>query len=275
MFLDNLLHGHEAISGLVKADELAHFDKVTVNLKTTPDGQIDVSSVVQYLKEAHGPKAQVIGSASSLLESLILAHAHFPFSEPVHLTRDSLLRAVILLTWLCDKYFRQSVSIDRDDLIRTRSETSRLQFIFSALACPSTGLPTGSDLVDVLCRLNYPMARRKKPENEPIRRPASELQPLGERLQLTRKATVIQPVATTELRPLADVVALFPLRWEEPVKDVGLQAGDSVEKEEFVKWAKRVRISREGTCLRFSTNDMQVRLLDVLHQLFEVFFRET
>ncbi|KAF1977971.1 hypothetical protein BU23DRAFT_277341 [Bimuria novae-zelandiae CBS 107.79] len=253
LFLDNLLHGHEAISGLVKPGELQHFDTCIPKLLNDPDGRIDPSEVVQHLAKAHGEKAQVIKNAGTFLEALITSHAHFPLTDPAPLTRDTLLQAVILLTWRCDNYFRQRVAVNQNDTIRSRPESARLAFIYSALAHPPDGVPTHSDVVDVLCRLNYPMGRWAKPRDEPVRRSAKELEPLAARLVPEEDEKVAVDLTAVELQPLADLVAAFPSRWEGPVSDVGFDGLETVNVEKFLQWSK------------------MVRLLDVLDQVFEVF----
>lgn len=242
MFLENLLHGHEAIRGLLKEGEAEHFDKFTSELETTPAGHIKTSSVVHLLKKSHNKKVEVIDAAAPFLETLVLAHAQFPFAQSVALTKDLLLQAVILLTWRCHDYFRQRTAINKDDTICKRPETERLGYMFSALACPPTGRQTRKDVLDVVSRINYPMGRWAKPKDEPMRKLVKELEPLAERLQPKNDANEPEDIKVADLHNLVELVASFPSRWEEPLSDVGFGEVEVLSKQQFVQWAERVRI---------------------------------
>ncbi|KAJ4304631.1 hypothetical protein N0V90_000157 [Kalmusia sp. IMI 367209] len=259
LFFDTLIYGHEATSGLVKAREKAYFDSITQQLLLSPDTQhILPSSTINLLKQLHGPKSSAIEAAAPLLEALLTSHAYFPFADPLPLTPTTLLQAILLLTWRCKNYFKQSVSINGDDTIRSRPTHRRLLFIYSALSHPPTGCPTHHDVVDVLCRIEYPMGRYAKPQNEPVRKRVTELEPLAERLMPEgKKEQKPDPVAVKTLEPLVELVRVFPSRWEEPVKDVEFGVQQVVSGEAFVRWAVRIR------------------LLDVLDQVFSGLLHET
>ncbi|KAJ4305082.1 hypothetical protein N0V90_000612 [Kalmusia sp. IMI 367209] len=212
LFFDDIAHGWSGNGGLLEAGEAQYFDSQVQQLSLSEDHQISIRSILDHLKQAHAAKAPVVEAAGPILETLITSHAHFPFADPVLLTRNTLLQAIILLTRRCRQYLLQEVSLGDDLVIRVRSERQRLRFMYSALAHPPAGLPTRHDIVDVVCRVKYPMDFDHSPKVEP-RKYVRELEPLAERLKPDGDVEVQGRIPVADLQPLVELVAAFPLRW--------------------------------------------------------------
>jgi hypothetical protein len=77
--------------------------------------------------------------AFSILENLIILHAHFPFSSLTPLKKDSFCRAILILSDRCGVSFKEAIIINRDYVVSKRTNRKRLRFIYSALARPLAG----------------------------------------------------------------------------------------------------------------------------------------
>ena len=185
-----------------------------------------MDSVMQYVVRAHGETSAVLQQSSNTLENMITSHASFPFSSRAQLTAEALCRSLLLLTHRCASNFRQAAGRGNHDVIR------------KALLCPRTGRPTHDDVLDVLCRVQYPM--RVAAKGQQMRRPVEDLKPLAERLQSTTKRVLGDKLTSETMQQLGKLVAVFPSRCEHLVfaTDVGTDGG--VDVEQFVRWALQV-----------------------------------
>ncbi|KAF2677755.1 hypothetical protein K458DRAFT_423695 [Lentithecium fluviatile CBS 122367] len=257
LFLKSLTSGcNEMLPKVVEPTELAHFNDLVADSDIAPDGQIELSSIVNYLASAHTTKSELIKSTASTLEILIVSHACFPFSSLTPLNRDAFCRAVLLLIARCEKSFKHATWISGKngrDLIRKRTQQARLMFLYSALARPPTGLPTNDDILDVVSRVEYPWYICRK--NLIRLRPIIDFLPLAERLEPSslKDPNSLGPLPVSILEPLRDLAEAFPPRYEEPAADLGFGGAGALTIEEFCYWAKKVR------------------LLEALDQLFSVF----
>lgn len=107
---------------------------------------------MNHLTHAHNApaKTEAIQSAAFVLETLIISHAHFPFSSPTPLTEDAFCRAILILSDRCKESFKQAIIINRDYVVSKRTDRKRLLFIYSALARPFTGKMRS---LSILCRI--------------------------------------------------------------------------------------------------------------------------
>ncbi|KAL1600421.1 hypothetical protein SLS60_006806 [Paraconiothyrium brasiliense] len=255
LFLKYFKEGNNLWLPAFKAPEPEYFLRVVSGLGATADGQIPLQSIILYLSKAHASKINVIQPAASLIETFVIAHAHFPFSAPVKLTEESFCRAILLLTDRCREPFQQaeggaSGGVSHE-YIRKRPDERRLTFLHSALLRLNTGIPTQDDVLDVVCRVDYPAAIHGKDRIQ--RRPVSCFVPLAERLEPIRDVSTEDAAPVSQLKPLQDLVAAFPPRWTEPPADADYGIPEGLNAEQFVQWASRVQ------------------LLESLDQLFSVF----
>ncbi|OAG12051.1 uncharacterized protein CC84DRAFT_1159436 [Paraphaeosphaeria sporulosa] len=264
LFLKCFIEGNNLWSPVVRSVELQYFQTAVSRLEVTPDGQIQMSSIICHLEQMHKPKSSVIRSAASLIEALITAHAHFPFSAPVKLTEESFCRSILLLTNRAQDLFEQSESGTiggiESDYICKRPGERRLMFIHSALliepagkSTPDAGITTQDDVLDVLCRVEYPAIVRGKDRVQ--RRPVSEFVPLAERLEPATECKREHEVPKSQVALLRDLITIIQPRWTKHPVELGYVEHDSLTSEEFVLWATKVQ------------------LLDTLDQLFSVFLR--
>ncbi|OAG02405.1 uncharacterized protein CC84DRAFT_1167459 [Paraphaeosphaeria sporulosa] len=226
---------------VIKRAQIEQFNVDMAAFAKSPNEEIEMHSVtdrlvqVQHQAEKHNA---VIGAIPAL-EALITSHAHFPFTNPVMLTRDALLRAVLLLTDHASLPFRQACQVGDDYEIRTHSEKERLRFIYSALACSPIGVPTQDDVLDVVSRVEYPWRTWAKGI---IRRQLlDDFRPLAERLAPARDVEVPESLPVKKLEPLRELATAFPLRWGDPAAVVGFGGEGAVTREQFVEWATKVR----------------------------------
>lgn len=143
---------------LLLSSEVAHFDAIVSQFHQTTEGGIELSDVFFFLGQACPKQALLIQAAQSCLEDLLYAHARFPFSRPVPLTRTALLRAVMLLTRRGTKFFLQRC------IEPHYNTTDQLTYIFKALVKPHTNsrLVDYKAVIAVLTRLPYPMPSNPK-----------------------------------------------------------------------------------------------------------------
>jgi hypothetical protein len=140
----------------VTLEELECFRSIASSLTIGTDDQLDMSSITQHILQQHKENHKALQLNMKNLETLIASHASFPFTKPPKLTADALCRALLLLTNRCESNFKQKVCLGDHTTIRTRTPSARLRFIFSALTYPPSGAPTQDDVLDVLCRVQYP-----------------------------------------------------------------------------------------------------------------------
>lgn len=200
-----------------------------------------IDSVTAYILEAHAQddEHEAVNRAAPILASLILAHAHFPFMDPVTLTRDALLRAILLLTHHVELPFAQTCQIGHEYEIRKHPEKARLRFIYSALAGSYTGVPTQDDILDIISRVKYPWQTWGK--GIVRRQLLDDLKPLAKRLGSGGNAKVADSVPVERLELLRELVEAFPPRWGDPPSVVGFGGRKAVTARQFVEWAKKVR----------------------------------
>ncbi|KAF2449655.1 hypothetical protein P171DRAFT_197283 [Karstenula rhodostoma CBS 690.94] len=264
LFLKCFTEGNNLWPPIVGSVELHYFQTAASRLEVALSGQIRMSSIICHLEQVHTSKIGAIQSAASLIKALITAHAHFPFSAPVELTEKSFCRAILLLTNRSQELFKQAeggtIGGVESDYIRKRPDEKRLTFIHSALliepagvSTSDSGIPTQDDVLDVLCRVQYPAAVRGKHRVQ--RRPVSEFLPLAERLEPSPEGKREYEVPGSQLALLRDLIAAFPPRWTESPVELEHAEQDSLTAEQFVLWATKVQ------------------LLDSLNQLFGVFLR--
>jgi hypothetical protein len=218
--------------------ELQYFDDLVAGFDVTSDGQLQMDSIIHHLTSTHTTKSEVIQLYASILGNLIIAHACFPFSSPVLLTKDAFCRAILLLTDRCESNFKQATGTGGHETMRKRSEQKRLEFIHSALARPPTGTPTHDDILDVISRVQYP--RLIAPKGVIRRRPITDFSLMAERLEPAKDQTLPDPLPISVLKPLENLVVAFPPRYTEVASDLSFEGGGKLNAEEFVQWATKV-----------------------------------
>jgi hypothetical protein len=251
-------------NGFIYPEQLEHFNGVMSSLKLDSYGHIIPSSIIEHLKNVFPEGEHVIQRNASILESLIIPHACFPFSDTVPLTRDALCRAVILLTNECKYTLGGSM--------QTPLSEKRLCFIFSAVSQHTpTGTASYDDMLDVVHRLPYPAhANRFKGYVMPKRR--ERLAPVADRLEPGKpKSVTLEPLRIAILKPLEELVQVFKTVRNPPLADFNAKLPDVSELsvEQFVEWAEKVRTQRLPTekCTKFRKADF-LQVLDVLFGIF-------
>jgi hypothetical protein len=225
----------------VTPTELEYFDEVVAGFDVASDGQLQMSSIMHQVILTHTTKSEVIQLNASILESLIISHACFPFSSPVLLTKDAFCRAILLLTDRCESNFKQATQTAGRQTMRKRSEQKRLEFIYSALACPPTGTPTHDDILDVISRVQYPWL--VAPKGIVRRRPVTDFSTLAQRLEPSKDKTLPDPLPGSILKLLESLVAAFPPRWNKVVSGLDFEESGELSARQFVQWATKVWIS--------------------------------
>lgn len=233
-----LKEGSDTITADVEPAELEYFDNLIAGFDVTSDSELQMPPIIHHLTRAYATKAGVIQSTVCILETLILSHACFPFPSPVLLTKDAFCRAILLLTSRCERNFNQVESTSSHDTIRERSKQKRLTFIYSALVRPPIGVPTHDDILDVVCRVQYPRGFYAKGIIR--RRPISDFLPLAERLAPSEDKTLPDSLPVLTLQPLKNLVAAFSPRRDKPVDDLGFGGREKLSAEQFVLWATKV-----------------------------------
>jgi hypothetical protein len=213
-------------------------------------------------------KEHIIQRNASILESLIIPHACFPFSDTVPLTRDALCRTVILLTHKCKSTLGRRA--------KTPLSERRLRFIFSAISQHTpAGITSYDDMLDIVHWLPYPAhANRFKGYATP--KPRERLAPVADRLEPGKPRSVtLKPLSITVLKPLEELVQAFKSERNPPLADFNPKLPDvsEVSVEQFVEWAEKVRMKKLPTVKR--TNIRQADFLQVLDVLFGVFFEDS
>lgn len=279
LFLAYFKEGNEVWAPLYTETDREHFDKRMASLVANANDQIPLSLIVGSLSRLHPSKANVPISMSSILDILIMAYASFPFSTPVILTKDAFCRAVLLLTkrsWSCfEQGWKQSSQQGVKTIIRSRSVEKQLSFLYSTLAHPPVGAPTHDDVLDVLCRVPYPCrirTGRLHASKTTKRPPDTKFIPLAERLEPKKDAQSLALLPFSQVQLLQTFVAAFTPPYIKRVVYSGFADSNSIDKNQFIEWAKEVRESNETLkMLSACPNFGQVKLLLCLDQLFGVF----
>jgi hypothetical protein len=164
-----------------------------------------MSDFLLLLCQAFPDQAPCLQAAQPSLRALLYAHARFPFSRPVPLTRDALLRAVMLLTERGALFFSRPAI---GPVCRTTRD--RLTYIFTALAATNAGVGVvdRESVVDVLTRLPFPLPSHATlgPGKQRV-----DFERMADRLDPPCDVGVEKPVRVTTdvLAPLASLAASF------------------------------------------------------------------
>lgn len=281
LFLAYFKEGNEVWAPLYTETDREHFDKRTASLVADANDLIPLSLIIESLSRLHPSKANIIHSMSPILDILIMAYASFPFSTPVILTKDAFCRAVLLLTersWPCFKQaWKRSTQQGVKTIIRSRSVEKQLSFLYSTLVRPPIGAPTHDDVLDVLCRVRYPCNIRtgRLHDSKTTKRPPdTKFMPLAERLEPTKDAQPLALLPFSQIQLLQNFVAAFTPPYIKRVAYSGFADSDSIDKDQFIEWAKEVCEDIEEETLQMVSacaNIGQVELLLCLDQLFGVF----
>ncbi|KAF2446428.1 hypothetical protein P171DRAFT_519941 [Karstenula rhodostoma CBS 690.94] len=229
----------EGQSAAFSEERLEALERVLEATGTDSTGKVAIERVQAQLVKSHPSLADEVDAASSTILLLLHSHACFPFAKEVPLTKDALIRSIGLITQGSDHMFSQSAAFGQKPTIRARSKTTRMEFVFSALAHPEppTGVPTKDDVLDVLCRIRYPHPSSFTHQQ---RRPITELEPLAERLLPQSSASPSRDslrVSINELRPLANICNA--MRDDKGVEAEKVLVGkESLDWNEFKLWAK-------------------------------------
>ncbi|XPS72462.1 hypothetical protein M3J09_004627 [Ascochyta lentis] len=173
-FIGNVNYSHS----MIEPETMAYFNGLVAGPGIDFNGHVLIAPVIEYLKNSEPEHKDILGLNATILETLIVSHACFPFSHNVPLTRDAFCRAITLLTIRCKTVLGQGSMNDTEIVLREISPRQRLFFIFSALVYPPTGTASYDDLLDVISRLSYP-ARVNRPKHIKLRRSLAQLAPLA------------------------------------------------------------------------------------------------
>ena len=242
-YLDQLIGDVNYSYSIIEPETLAYFNGLVAGLGIDSNGHVLMAPIIEYLKNSEPEHKDVLGLNATILETLIVPHACFPFSHNVPLTRDAFCRAIILLTNRCKTVLGQGSVGATELVLRETSPRQRLFFIFSALVHPPTGEASYDDLLDVVSRLSYP-ARVNRSKHTKSRRSLAQLAPLAQRLEPGKPTTVVlHPLPVEVLKPLEKLVAVFPPEHLEEGPNSDRSFGDvrEVSVEEFMDWGERVR----------------------------------
>ena len=222
----------------VTPEELECFRSIVLSLTIGTDDQFDMISIMQHITHQHKENRETLQLNMKNLESLIASHASFPFTRAPRLTANALCRSLLLLTNRCESNFKQQVCLGGHKTIRTRTPSGRLRYIFSALTNPPSGVPTQDDVLDVLCRVEYPTQLAYK--GQLLRKPVTDLAPLAERLQPCKEQVVVENMSAATMQQLRELVEAFPSPYQHLVVDTEVDISGDVHIEAFVKWALQV-----------------------------------
>jgi hypothetical protein len=249
-------------NGHLTPEERGFFNGAVSSLDVDSNGNICTRSVVEYIKHVYPQKADFIDRSGGILEALINAHACFPFSTTVPLTRDALCRVVVMLT----HRYKYSTGTSSTGSMRATTPEQRLRFMFSAIVHPSTGMATYDEMLDVILRLPYP-TRVNRFKGYPFLRPQAQLIPVAERLEPGKpKKLSLGKLPISVLKPLEELTQAFK-HSERPPHDVyetKFPDVTEVSAHQFVKWAKRVCISLDR-CLPYKFETGQSSRCSRLH----------
>jgi hypothetical protein len=234
----SLTDGDEDLYVDATFEELECFRTVASSLTLGTDDQLDMSSILQHILQQHKGNLEVLQLNMTNLETLITSHASFPFTRAPKLTADALCRSLLLLTNQCESNFKQQVCLGDHTTIRTRTPSARLSFIFSALTNPPSGAPTHDDVLDVLCRVQYPAKLAYK--GQLLRRPVADLVPLAERLELVKEQAPVANIPAATMGQLRGLVEALPSPYQHLVVYTDVDTSGDLRVEEFVKWALQV-----------------------------------
>jgi hypothetical protein len=139
-----------------------------------------MAPIIEYLKNSEPEHKDALGLNATILKTLVVPHACFPFSRNVPLTRDAFCRTIVLLINRCKTVLGQGSVGVTEVIVRETGPRQRLFFIFSALVRPPTGEASYDDLLDVVSRLSYP-ARVNRFKHVKLHRSLAQLAPLAQR----------------------------------------------------------------------------------------------
>ncbi len=133
--------------------KIENFDAVVSTFGQSPTGEIEISDLLSFLGNVHKDQAFFIHAARIPLTALLETYARYPFSRPIPLTRDALLRATLFLTERVNRMYRQAFPESR-----RRVDRDWLTVIFKALI-PSAGvgMVDYDEVADFLCRCPFPL----------------------------------------------------------------------------------------------------------------------
>ena len=234
----SLTEGDEDLYVDVTPEELKYFHSIASGLTIGTDDQLDMQSILQHVLQEHRENREALQLNMTNLETLITSHASFPFTSSPKITADALCRSLLLLTDRCESNFKQEVGLGDHVTICTRTPSARLRFVFSALTNLPSGVPTQDDVLDVLCRVQYPAQLAYK--GQLLRRPVADLVPLAERLEPLKEQTVAKNMSAVTMQQLKRLVEAFPSPYRHLVVDTDVNTSGSLRVEEFVKWALQV-----------------------------------
>ena len=234
----SLIDGDEDIYVDVTPEELECFRSIASSLTIGTDDQLDMESILQHILQQHRENREALQLNMTNLETLITSHASFPFTRSPKITADALCRSLLLLTDRCESSFKQQVGLGDHVTICTRTPSACLRFLFSALTNPPSGVPTRDDVLDVLCRVQYPAQPAYK--GQLLRRPVADLVPLAERLKPIKEQTVAKILSAETMKQLKKLVKAFPSPYQHLVVDTDVDTSGNLRAKEFVKWALQV-----------------------------------
>ncbi|CAO2653695.1 Nn.00g031060.m01.CDS01 [Neocucurbitaria sp. VM-36] len=218
--------------------EVSNFDAIVSTFHSTSTGEIDLADLFYFLNQACPNQAPLLPSAQPYLTALIYAHARYPFSRPVPLTRAALLRAVMFLTHRGTDFFNQRT------ILPYHSNTDRLSYIFRVLATPDAGVSQANydDIVAVLVRLPYP---RPSLLTQSIGKRREKFRPMAERLDPLDSGGIDGPLKISRevLRTISKLVASLMGDFAEGNATDSLLPVDKVLYE-FLEWASEMRLLR-------------------------------
>lgn len=263
-FLHVAVEGHPRRSGMpiVGASELSNFSKIVSTINTTSSGSLELSDILNILTGFHPIYAPLISVSAPQLSSLIRYHARFPFSSPVKLTGDALLRSTMLLTDSGHQFFKDEEKLRGEDddiiLIRARSAKDRMASIFEALAETHTKASpdTHEAILDVLSRLQFPAPI---PPSMIYARPRKDFQKMAERLEPQNGREYKKGpdfITGQEITPFIELIASLSFGQIQDELTQQIASTSKVDIEQFIKWGEHAR------------------LLEALHRLFSALFKQ-
>lgn len=263
-FLEIMQNGHPdqyVPPGIFLASDLPNFNANILLLPTILDQPfIQPADVLGFLSSAHPALAERITAAGTHIIAVVQAAACFPFSSPVPLTPDALLRAATLLTNRGPHIFQSSSTSMSVVTLRKRETSDQLRFLFEALAVPR-GQPTSrlyEDILDVLTRLPFPVYRNPTMR---VPKPRESFKDMAVRLEpsLSYAGLTVPPVLDSTLAldwdPWFRLVAGLQNRELKTIDEALFLPGNQVDLDCFLRWGD------------------EIRLLETLHILFDTLFQ--
>jgi hypothetical protein len=103
-------------------------------------------------------------------------------------------------------------------------------------------------MLDVVHRLPYP-ARANRVKGYVMPKPRERLAPVADRLEPGKpKSVTLEPLPIAVLKPLEELVQAFKSERNPPLADLNPKLRDvgEVSVEQFMEWAEKVRIDKNG-----------------------------